>query len=275
MPSSGSTTADCARSSFFRATFALHRRKRSIGRIDRTGGAVDFQAAAAREAHRGGYRKRTGKRKIAHRNRDLVIDDGFPFAGGRSQRDASIRQVKLGHADVRRRTGRFCRRFGRLRRLIPERGEIPHSIAVAQQSDLRMLDEKLSDIEPLAENQRQQFDAHLQRFCLHKRRAAELRIVSDGELVGFHAAREDAQAQIPNFHWPSQRRAQARLNLRTETVDVHQQRENDSDHNQNRNDNACHFQGVFHNNTSSKAGPSAEGFQVSESPGLRGSKIVP
>src|SRR3977135_4275284 len=121
-----------------------------------------------------------------------------------------------------------------------------------------MINDDPGDVELLAENERHQFHAHLERFRLDKRGAAELGIVGDGELVGTHAAGEDAEAQIADFHRPSESRAEGRLNLGTETVDVHQQWDGDGDDNQYGDDNACNFEGGFHNDTSVR-GPYAEG----------------
>jgi hypothetical protein len=105
-----------------------------------------------------------------------------------------VGQVELGHVHVRWCAGRFFGCFGWLRRLISERGEVPNSIAVAQQRDFRMVNDDLGDVELLAENERYQFDAYLERFRLDKRFAAEFGIVGNGELVGAHAAGEDAEA---------------------------------------------------------------------------------
>ena len=113
-----------------------------------------------------------------------------------------------------------------------------------------MIDEKPGDVELLAENERHQFDAHLQRFRLDKRGAAELGVVGDGELVGAHAAGEDAEAQVADFYWPSQSRAEVRLNLGTEIVDIYQKRERNGDHNQQNNDDADNFENDFHEDTS-------------------------
>jgi hypothetical protein len=117
------------------------------------------------------------------------------FAGSRAKRDGPVAQVKLGYVYVGRSAGRFSRRRGGLgARLLSNRGEIPDSVAIAQQINLRLINAKVGDVELLAENQRHQFNAHLQRFRLDKRSVAELGIVGDGELVGFHAAGENAEA---------------------------------------------------------------------------------
>src|SRR3981081_3204007 len=113
-----------------------------------------------------------------------------------------------------------------------------------------MINDDPGDIELLSENERHRFHAYLERFRLNKRGAAELGIVGDGELVGANAAREDAQAQIADFHRPSQNQTEFRLNLGTEIVDVHQQGDGDGNDNQYGDDNTCNFEAGFHDDTS-------------------------
>jgi hypothetical protein len=87
---------------------------------------------------------------------------------------------------------------------------------------------------------------------------AEFRIVGDGELVGFHAAGEDAEAQIADFHRPSQSRAQVRFNLRPEIIDIDQEGQDNGGDNEKSDDNADDFKSGFHSNASWKGGKNVE-----------------
>jgi hypothetical protein len=134
--------------------------------------------------------------------------------------------------------------------LIPEGREIPDSFAVAQQSDRRLIDDELGDIELFAEKKRHQFDANPERFRLNKGRAAESGIVCDGELVGLHAAREDAEAEIAYGHRASQSRGEVRLNLRAEIVDIDQEGNGDDENDQHSDDEDNDSYNRFHGGAS-------------------------
>ena len=193
MPNSGSTSADWERSSFLRFTFACTGVSEvSVGLIGPLVPSMLKLPPPGRPAETSTGKARV-KRKIARGNVDLVVHDGFSFAGGGSKRDGSVGQLDFGHVHVRRRAGCFSRTLGGLRRLIavlvPERRKVPDAIAVAQQCDFGMIDAEVGDVELLAENERHQFDAYLERFRLDKRGAAEPGIVCDRELVGLRHCR--------------------------------------------------------------------------------------
>src|SRR6202035_2565227 len=85
---------------FLEGELCLHWRERGVGRIDWTGGAIDFQTAAAGEADGRDHGKLVSKRKIAHRDVDVVVLDGFPLAGKGSDGDGSVVQVEPGYVHI-------------------------------------------------------------------------------------------------------------------------------------------------------------------------------
>src|SRR6266478_5513551 len=122
---------------------------RDVLRIDGAQLSIEFHASATREAHRCRYRKCAADAEISHRDVDLVVHNRLTLGGNCSKGNLAIRQFQLGHVQV----ARARRLFRSLLLGVAERREVPHARPVAQQRDVRFVNDELSHVELLAENQ--------------------------------------------------------------------------------------------------------------------------
>ena len=91
---------------------------------------------------------------------------------------------------------------------------------------MRAINRYAGDIQRLRENQRNDFDAHLQRLSGKERGGAEFGIVADGEILGGERASEQREAQIPQLDFASQSGGRLLLDGGAEFIDGDQERRN-------------------------------------------------
>ncbi len=93
-----------------------------------------------------------------------------------------------------------------------------------------------SDVDGLRENQRHDFDAHLQRFGGEERRRTELGIVTDREILGGERTAEEREAQVSDLYFASQGGGSFFFNGGAELIDGDQKWNDENQDNQNTND---------------------------------------
>ena len=156
---------------------------------------------------------------------------------GGADDDAAVRQCEFldGKFGSVRRAGRSCcgRLLGlRLRRGTAERRIVPLTGGVAKEYHLWAGNRDASDIQRLREDQRHDFDSHVQRLGGEERRGTEFGVVANGEVFRRERTAEERKADIAQLNFAAQGGGSFFFNGGAELVDGDQKREHENQHGQ-------------------------------------------